>query len=100
MPALLKVFSSTPAVVRKRATELLEVIRGAVKEALGSANKAQGGLTSVVKPKPVTVPAPPTTSVVSSTNMGTELLWGQGGIRSTHISGLLKHPWQSQPKAR
>jgi len=34
MVALLRAFSSTPAVVKRRAKELLDVIRGAVKKGL------------------------------------------------------------------
>ena len=93
MAALLSVFHPVPPVIRRRAKELLDTIRDAVKGALGSSSAADGSVevattttstTSTEAEADMSVDDTPT-AVVNSTSMvssvSSDSLWTNGEYR-------------------
>ncbi|KAF9015830.1 hypothetical protein BDZ89DRAFT_1094618 [Hymenopellis radicata] len=85
MPALLRIFHSPPPVIKRRARELLDAIRDAVK-AHFSAIQATGATEAVGANKDAPVAVEPPQDVITTENPTSSKLWCNPSSRSTTSS--------------
>ncbi|KAF9015850.1 hypothetical protein BDZ89DRAFT_435244 [Hymenopellis radicata] len=85
MPALLRIFHSPPPVIKRRARELLDAIRDAVR-AHFSAIQATGATEAVGANKDAPVAVEPPQDVITTENPTSSKLWSNPSSRSTTSS--------------